>query len=208
MIKELERESTNILTTINMIDDISERTNILSMNAAIEAARAGRSGEGFGIIAKEIRNLSSNTKKNSNEIRSNLSIILNKIKVFVEDFNILKEQLEKIMDYSTKTKAIVHNITDAIKEENASANSIVGSTKELNNYKDNINNISENQKSMSEKIKRSCEELEAVSNNIIQYLKTQDTRNSKFVEIVGKLKDISEKNVSISNLLSDSIKKR
>lgn len=205
-IKELEKDSSAIMTTMNIIEDISERTNILAMNAAIEAARAGKYGEGFGIIAKEVRNLASGTKKNSLDIRKYLQTILLRIKEFVKEYSVLITELEKIMDFTNKTKTIIDDINIAINEEDAATVNILESTKKLNDYKGEIVAISKNQTTMSSIIQKSCENLETANNVILDTLQSQNSSNVKFFDIIAKLKDISQKNLDMSNTLNEAIK--
>lgn len=205
-IKELEKDSSAIMTTMNIIEDISERTNILAMNAAIEAARAGKYGEGFGIIAKEIRNLASGTKKNSLDIRKYLQTILVRIREFVKEYSDLIKELEKIMDFTNKTKTIINDINIAINEEDSATINILDSTKKLNDYKGEIVAISKNQTAMSSIIQNSCENLETANRVILETLQTQNSSNIKFFDIIAKLKDISEKNLDMSNTLNEAIK--
>ncbi|HOF02006.1 MAG TPA: methyl-accepting chemotaxis protein [Spirochaetota bacterium] len=206
-IKELETDSSAIMATMNIIEDISERTNILAMNAAIEAARAGKYGEGFGIIAKEVRNLASGTKKNSIDIRKNLQTILTRIKEFVKDYSVLTTELEKIMDSTNKTKTIIDEINFAINEGDAATANILESTNKLNVYKGEIIGISKNQTAMSSIIQKSCENLEKTNCSILNILKEQNESNIKFFDIIAKLKDISFKNLDMSNTLNEAIKK-
>lgn len=78
-IEEVNESVRNIQQMIELIDDIAERTNLLAMNAAIEAAHAGASGRGFAVVAAEVKKLAENTSKNSHEIAQLLSSLIDKI---------------------------------------------------------------------------------------------------------------------------------
>lgn len=97
-IHNIAKQASKVLQIINQINDISERTNLLAMNASIEAAHAGEKGRGFAVVAGEIRILAENTGKYSSEITANLMEI--------------NEMVESATLHSRESRAAV----DALKE--------------------------------------------------------------------------------------------
>ncbi|SNZ09024.1 Chemoreceptor zinc-binding domain-containing protein [Persephonella hydrogeniphila] len=113
-VKERVEDSKKVLT---IIQTISEQTNLLSLNAAIEAARAGDVGKGFAVVADEIRQLAAKTSQNADEIRKIIELIV--------------ESVNKTSDVSTRTS---ENLLSILKEFETEFDKLYASISNLNSY--------------------------------------------------------------------------
>jgi len=155
-ISEISIGANQILEIIHHINDISERTNLLAMNASIEAAHAGDKGRGFAIVALEIRKLAESTKKYSD----NISTTISDIGKLIETTSVLsgdnKDSIEslkvKMNDYKEDQKSISQNFNKI----NSSGTRLDSGMDKIINSQGNILNFSV--------------ELEKVINDINQYM--------------------------------------
>lgn len=138
VIAELEQHSKEVFAVVNVIQAIAEQTNLLALNAAIEAARAGEQGRGFAVVADEVRNLSERTRGSTLEIAGTIEKIQTATKNAVLSMGsgvekvghgaVLAEQAgSAIYDIKSSTANVVQRIdqiTVAIKEQSLSCNEI------------------------------------------------------------------------------------
>jgi methyl-accepting chemotaxis protein len=109
-VESLNKSTMIIESTTGLIDDVAQKTNLLAMNASIEAAHAGQSGRGFAVVAGEIRKLAEETQKNSNNINVSLQDMTEAISATTESSTrtekSLKSMIGKIGDLSTLSKQL------------------------------------------------------------------------------------------------------
>lgn len=110
-VARLERKSSVIHEFVGMINDIAEETNLLSLNASIEAARAGDAGRGFAVVAEEIRKLADGSQAAANEIARVVDEIITQTRETVEN----AQEASKIVDSQAK---VVNDTKDAFKNIN------------------------------------------------------------------------------------------
>ncbi len=114
---ELKNSSNEIAKIIRVIDDIAFQTNILSLNAAVEAARAGDAGKGFAVVAEEVRNLAQRSAQAAKDtaviIESNISISDNGVDIAKK----VRDSVESIEDQAKKVSELLDEISVATNEQ-------------------------------------------------------------------------------------------
>ncbi|MDR9499577.1 MAG: methyl-accepting chemotaxis protein [Hydrogenovibrio sp.] len=110
VIKKLEEDSSNIGTVLVLIRDIAEQTNLLALNAAIEAARAGEHGRGFAVVADEVRVLAGKTQQATTEIQSIIEELQGRAQSAVGVMQNGQERVETTQGQASKVSDFLHEI--------------------------------------------------------------------------------------------------
>lgn len=205
-IKEISKMSDNLISTTSLIMSIADKTNLLAMNAAIEAAHAGDFGKGFAVVADEIRKLSEQTASQSKVISQNLGQIKSAIdkvafasKETSEVFNTLLKKIETV-------NKMAEDIKTSMSEQKEGSRQILEALKKLNQITSSVKNSSSEMKTGNNEIISSIKKLNQISfsvKNMNEEIFQATTEINNAVSNVAKLANMTKKAVSSLNLVTN-----
>ncbi|OEE85589.1 chemotaxis protein [Enterovibrio norvegicus FF-162] len=168
IIQNLENETKNVGSILDVIRGIAEQTNLLALNAAIEAARAGEQGRGFAVVADEVRSLASRTQQSTEEIQELIHRLQNESKRSVESMQISMDEAEETSSKADKTREALEAITHSVATIRDMNSQIAVAAEEQNTVVNNINQTVESLNSLGKSTAVGAETLSNEAKGLTQ----------------------------------------
>jgi methyl-accepting chemotaxis protein len=201
-VKEVEVSSEEVNNIVGVITKIAAQTNMLAMNAAIEAAHAGDAGKGFAVVAEEVRSLAENSSTSAKKITSLINEMVERVNKGVTLSEQAGVSLQRVTADISKTTNLINEIAAAMDEQNSGAEEILEAINSLVDATSQIRSIAHEQKEKNRIIRSSISTLVQIFSEIQQATMDQAEGNENIVEGVSHLKEVATQNREVVTMMT------
>jgi methyl-accepting chemotaxis protein len=205
IIKQIEEKSVSLQEANQVISDIANQTNLLAMNAAIEAAHAGDQGKGFSVVADEIRKLSETSTQQSKKIRDQLTDISDSITKVVQASTDSSDSFVQLSTIISNTDNLVHQIKDAMHEQQEGSKQINEALHSMNNSTVEVRGASHEMSIGNKTILAEITNLQDLSMKLKDSVDTVSEETQKFNVTSTSLENISKQVIKSIDEISSQI---
>ena len=201
---KIAEESGSLMEASSVIQHIASQTNLLAMNAAIEAAHAGEAGKGFAVVADEIRKLAEESSTQGKTITATLKSLSGEIEGLSSSSKIVETNFNAIFELAAQVKEMSHRLTEAMHEQENGSKEVLKAIKDINSVTNEVQMGSSEMLKGSEGVAREMEKLDGLTRVITDSMNEMAAGAVQINNAVQEVADITQKNKdSIESLVRE-----
>jgi len=202
--EKIAEESGSLIEASQVIQHIASQTNLLAMNAAIEAAHAGEAGKGFAVVADEIRKLAEDSNAQGKMITATLKNLSNEIELLTSSSRVVDSKFTNIFNLANDVKNMSEKLTEAMKEQEHGSQEVLLAIKDINVVTNEVQEGSGQMLHGGESVASEMQKLDGLTQIITDSMDEMAIGASQINDAVRDVKEITEHNKrNIDNLVSE-----
>ena len=207
ILRKIQEQSETLLEASKVIQNIASQTNLLAMNAAIEAAHAGESGKGFSVVADEIRKLAEDSNTQGKKITKNLKEVLKSIREVADSSKLLQEKFNDIYSLTQIVSEQETTIMSAMQEQSEGGGQVLTAMRDINNITVNVKNGGQEMSGAAQTVRSDMNNLLRLTEEITSSMQEMSMGMENINHSINNANDLTHQNSDCIKALGMAVNK-